>query len=60
MNVSRELRTYLAGLCATFAGAWGAELTGSMLPLALGASLTLMCTVPLVRKVWRRRRGSQG
>ena len=51
-----ELRRYMAGLCATFAGAWAADLTDSMLPLALGASITVMCTVPLVRRLWTRRR----
>ena len=44
-----EFRRYLAGLCATFVGAWATDVTGSMLPLALGASIALMCTVPLVR-----------
>lgn len=51
-----EFRRYLAGLCATFIGAWATDLTGSMLPLALGASITLMCTVPLVRALWGGRR----
>ena len=49
------LRQCLAGLSATFAGALGTELTGSMLPLALGASVTLMCTAPLVKKLWNSR-----
>ena len=52
----KTLRHYLAGLSATFAGALGTEITGSMLPLALGASVTLMCTVPVVRSLWNRRR----
>lgn len=56
MNPSRELRRYFAGLFATFVGAWATEVTESMLPLALGASITLMCTVPLVRKLWAGRR----
>jgi hypothetical protein len=55
MKTNREFRTYLAGLCATFAGAWATGESGSMLPLALGASVTLMCTVPLVRRLWRGR-----
>ena len=54
MFKSVEFRRYLAGLCATFAGAWMTDLTGSMLPLALGASITLMCTVPVVRTLWGR------
>ncbi len=49
-----DLRRYVAGLCATFVGAWAADLTGSMIPLALGASINLMCTVPLVRRLWKR------
>jgi hypothetical protein len=47
---------YLAGLASTFAGAWLTDLTGSMLPLALGASVSLMCTAPLVRQIWTRKR----
>jgi len=50
------MRIYLAGLGATFLGAWLAGRTGSMLPLALGAAVTLMCTVPLVRRLWRGKR----
>jgi hypothetical protein len=57
MKAGRELRTYAAGMLATFTGAWGTAVSDSMLPLALGASLSLMCTVPLVRKLWRGRRG---
>ena len=56
MFKSFEFRRYLAGLCATFAAAWATDVTGSMLPLALGASVTLMCTVPLVRTLWGRLR----
>lgn len=52
----KMLLQYFAGLSATFAGALGAELTGSMLPLACGASVTLMCTVPVVKKLWGLRR----
>jgi hypothetical protein len=50
------LRQYFVGLAATFAGAWLTDLTGSMLPLAMGASLSLLCTAPLVRQLWTRRR----
>ena len=56
MKQSSALRLYLGGLCATFAGAWATELTGSMFPLAMGASVALMCTAPLVSKLWTRRR----
>ncbi|MEP6872936.1 MAG: hypothetical protein ABI887_01090 [Burkholderiales bacterium] len=47
---------YLVGLACTFAGAWLTDLTSSMLPLALGASVSLMCTAPLVRQIWARKR----
>lgn len=49
------LPRYIAGLLATFVGAWLSGVTQSMLPLALGASLSLMCTVPLVRQIWTRK-----
>jgi len=49
-------RRYLIGLCATFAGAWGTGLTGSMIPLALGAAFAVMCTAALVRGIWTRGR----
>ncbi len=52
MSPSREFRRYLAGLCATFVGAWATELTGSMLPLVLGAFCALVCTVALIRRLW--------
>lgn len=42
---------YLVGLCATFAGAAVSELTGSMLPLALGAAWTLIVTIDVVRRI---------
>jgi hypothetical protein len=58
MKPSRELKTYAAGMLATFAGAWGTELSSSMWPLALGASVSLMCTAPLVRRLWRGRRSA--
>lgn len=54
MNLS-NLKDYSLGLGATFAGAWGTEVTESMLPLALGASVTLMCTVSFVRKMLRKK-----
>ena len=43
---------YLVGLGATFAGAWLTDLTTSMIPLALGASIAVMCTASLVRRIW--------
>ena len=56
MLKTASFRRYLVGLSATFAGAWGMDLTGSMMPLALGASFTLICTVPLVKEIWARGR----
>ncbi len=53
---SSVLQPYLAGLSATFVGAWLTELTSSMLPLALGASLTLMCIAPVIRDIWTKKR----
>ena len=54
MTLHVSLFKYAVGLAATFGGAWLTEATGSLLPLALGASATLMLTVPLVKAIWRR------
>lgn len=56
MLKSTALRHYLLGLAAGFVGAWLTEVTASMLPLAMGASVAVMCTAPLVKQVWNRRR----
>ena len=58
MNMQRStgFRLYLIGISATLAGAWVTEWTGSMLPLALGAAFTLMCTARVVHAVWTRKR----
>jgi hypothetical protein len=45
------LPRYLCGLAATLAGAAATELTGSLMPLALGASFTLICTAGVVRRI---------
>jgi hypothetical protein len=50
------IRLYLLGMCGTLAGAWATELTSSMLPLALGAAVTLMCTATVVRELLTRKR----
>jgi hypothetical protein len=66
MSRRRLVINYLLGLSCTFLGAWGLEVTGSMLPLALGAAATIMQTVSTVTAtimqtvstvttVWRRR-----
>lgn len=44
-------RQYALGLCCTVAGAAVTSLTGSMWPLALGAAVSVMCTVTWVRAV---------
>ena len=56
MGKTSAFQRYLVGLAATFAGAWLSDLTGSVLPLAMGASVSLMCTAPLVRQLWARMR----
>ena len=53
---STVVRRYLIGMAATLVGAWTTELTGSMLPLAMGAAITLICTATVVREVWTRKR----
>lgn len=52
------LPRYLLGLAGTLAGAAGTELTGSMLPLALGASFALLVTFDVVRRLRARSRRS--
>ena len=47
----KSLLRYAAGLSCTFFGAWLTDVTGSMLPLALGASASLVCTLPLVKAI---------
>ena len=48
-----KFRSYLACMGLTLAGAWLLEVTGSMVPLALGGSLLLITTSSLVRSIWR-------
>jgi hypothetical protein len=43
-------------MAAILAGAWLTELTGSMVPLALGASAALMCTAGVVSRLLKARR----
>ena len=49
------LHRYLIGLAGTVAGAAGSELTGSMVPLAVGASLTVIVTFDVVVRLIRGR-----
>ena len=48
--LSRPLALYALGHGALLAGAGLMHATGSMLPMAFGASACLMLTVPLVRR----------
>lgn len=49
----RAMRLYLCGLGGTMFGAWLTGLTSSMLPLALGASASILCTASLVKAINR-------
>jgi hypothetical protein len=44
------------GLACVFAGAWLSQLSGSLLPLALGSSVASMTTFALVRVLLARAR----
>jgi len=48
-SLVRPLRLYLIGHGALLVGAWAMDVSGSMLPMALAASASLLLTVPLVR-----------
>lgn len=50
----RPLRLYALGHLLMLLGAWLMSVTGSMLPMALGASAALMLTMPVVRTLWAR------
>ena len=52
---TRIFRHYACGLICTFLGAWLTAMTGSMLPLALGAAASVMSTAPLVRTIWSKK-----
>ena len=45
----RPMRLYATGHAALLAGAWAMNASGSMWPMALAASASLMLTVPVVR-----------
>ena len=47
----RVIQTYAFGLGCTCVGAWLTEISGSLLPLALGGAALVMATVPLVRAI---------
>jgi hypothetical protein len=54
MRHGRALAQYFAGLGCTVLGAWWMAETGSMWPLAFGASASVMCTWSLVRALCTR------
>ena len=58
MSKGFALRRYLLGLAATLTGAAFMNEAGSMWPLALGASISVMCTAPLVTTLWKSRHRS--
>jgi len=49
-SFARPFKLYAVGHGLLLAGAGVMHLTGSMLPMALGASACLMLTLPLVRR----------
>lgn len=49
----RPLKLYATGHLALLLGAWAMSATGSMVPMALAASASLMLTAPLVRHFLR-------
>ncbi len=48
------LRRYALGLASVVLGAAWTDASGSMLPLAMGSALALMCTAGLVRSLRAR------
>jgi hypothetical protein len=51
---SPPMRLYLLGHGFILLGAWLMDLTGSMLPMALGASAAVMLSMPLLRQLGAR------
>jgi hypothetical protein len=56
MRKNIALRRYFLGLAATATGAAFVNQAGSMWPLALGASFSIVCTAQLVAALWKSRR----
>ncbi|MEO8922016.1 MAG: hypothetical protein ABI330_04180 [Caldimonas sp.] len=50
-RVARPLALYALGHLTLLCGAWAMNVTGSMLPMALAASVCVMLTVPVIRLV---------
>ena len=55
---SSAFRFYALALIGNFVSAWLLAVTGSMVPLALTASASLLCTVNLVKRIKSRKRSS--
>ena len=49
----RDVRQYLLGHAAIVIGAWLTDATGSLWPMALGASAALMLARPMVARMAR-------
>ena len=58
-SVVRPLKLYATAHAALLLGAWAMHVSGSMLPMALAASASLMLTVPLVRHFLDRARSGR-
>ena len=52
------LRLYLLGHSCILLGAWLMDASGSMLPMALGASAALMLSMPLIKQLTARWRAA--
>ena len=50
------LRSYFLGQACILGGACLMDITGSFLPMALGASAGLMLTAPLIKQIYARAR----
>jgi hypothetical protein len=55
---SQAMRLYLLGHGFIVLGAWLMDLSGSVLPMALGASAALMLSMPLVKQLTARWRSA--
>lgn len=50
---TRVLLNYLLGLASIVIGAGVTSATDSLVPLAMGGAVGVMCTFSLVRAIWR-------
>jgi len=51
MSLNRSLLNYLLGIASIVLGAGVASATDSLLPLAMGGAVGIMCTYSLVRAI---------